>query len=157
MSLREYFESDLDYFAWKLETSNESGKYFEYNNNIYILKRMLVEHHRTYVRNESAFNKWCEKYFSEEELRPSSTIRSTDKLIDKCPELSRKEAGYLDFILSFGAYQKDILSNVSYLNRFYICCNDKEIMVDFLPSGDYNKFHKDLIDWIQFAINYLNK
>lgn len=41
MSLREYFESDLDYFAWSLETSNESGKYFDYNNERYILRRKL--------------------------------------------------------------------------------------------------------------------
>lgn len=41
MSLREYFESDLDYFAWSLETSSESGKYFELNNERYILRRKI--------------------------------------------------------------------------------------------------------------------
>ena len=44
MSLREYFESDLDYFAWSLETSNEYGKYFDYNNERYILRRKIDDY-----------------------------------------------------------------------------------------------------------------
>ena len=106
MSLREYFESDLDYFAWKLEHSSENGTYFEHNGNTYILRRTVSEHSRTYVRNESQFNKWCEKHFSEEELRPASTKRGESLIMSKCPELSKEQASLLDFSLSLGAYQK---------------------------------------------------
>ena len=157
MSLREYFESDLDYFAWKLENSSENGTYFEHNGNTYILRRTLSEHSRIYVRNESQFNKWCEKYFSEEELRPASTKRSEELIMSKCPELSKEQASLLDFKLHFGAYQKHRLTNMTFFNMFYISKNNKEIVYSCLPEGDYNKFHTNLMEWIEFAIDYLDE
>lgn len=157
MSLREYFESDLDYFAWKLEHSSENGTYFEHNGNTYILRRTFSEHSRTYARNESPFNKWCEEHFSEEELRPASTKRSEELIMSKCPELSKEQASLLDFKLDFGAYQKYRITNMTFLNMFYISKNNKEIVYGYLPTGDYNKFHTNLMEWIEFAIDYLDK
>jgi len=57
MSLREYFENDLDYFAWSLETSSESGKYFKYNNEVYVIRRKLeafeiYNNDNNYVRSD---------------------------------------------------------------------------------------------------------
>ena len=157
MSLREYFESDLDYFAWKLENSSENGTYFEYNGNTYILRRTLSEHSRTYVRNESQFNKWCEKHFSEEELRPASTKRDESLIMSKCPELSKEQASLLDFSLSLGAYQKYRITNMTFFNMFYVSKNNQEIAYGCLPICDYNKFHTNLMQWIEFAIDYLDK
>lgn len=157
MNLREYFESDLEYFAWELETSNENGTYFEYNGNTYFLKRTLSEHSRTYVRNESQFNKWCEKYFSEEELRPASTKRNVSLIMKKCSELSEEQASLLDFSFDLGVYQKYRLTNIQFLNRFYISKNNKEIVYDCLNEEDYNKFHINLMKWIEIAIDYLDE
>lgn len=155
MSLMEYFENDLDYFVWKLLNASNSGTYFEHNGSTYILKRSLVEHNRTYVRNESSFNKWCEEHFSQEELRPGSPTRTTHKIMNKCPELSHEQAGTLDFLLSFGGYQKYSLSNITFLSRFSISCNSEHITIDFLPSDSYEIFKNQLTEWVKYALTHL--
>lgn len=157
MSLREYFKDDLDYFVWKLLNASDSGTYFEHDGNTYILKRSLIEHNRTYIRNESSFNKWCEEHFSQEELRPASTKRNESLIMSKCPELSKEQASLLDFKLDLVAYQKYRLTNMTFFNMFYISKNNKEIVYSCLPTGDYNKFHTNLKEWIEFAIGYLDK
>jgi len=155
MSLREYFENNLDYFVWKLLNASDSGTYFEYNGSTYILKRSLIEHNSTYVRNESSFNKWCEEHFSQEELRPGSQIRTTHMIMSRCPELSREQAGTLDFFLSVGGYQKYSLSNMTFLMRFSISCNGSHIAIDFLPSDNYEIFKNQLTEWVKYALSHL--
>lgn len=155
MSLKEYFKSDLDYFVWKLLNASDSGICFEHNENTYILKRSLVEHNRTYIKNESSFNKWCEEHFSQEELRPGSPIRTTHKIMSRCPELSCEQAENLDFVLSLGGYQKYLLSNITFLNRFSISCNGEHIAIDFLPSDNYEIFKNQLTEWVEYALTHL--
>lgn len=155
MCLREYFENDLDYFVWKLLNASDSGTYFEHNGNTYILKRSFIEHNRTYVRNESSFNKYCEEHFSQEELRAGSPIRTTNMIMNKCPEVSREQAGTLDFFLSVGGYQKYLLTNMSFLSRFSISCNGENIAIDFIPSDNYEIFKNHLTEWVKYALRHL--
>ena len=156
MSLREYFESDLDYFAWSLENASSSGKYFEYNGNLYLLRRFFVEHYRTYIKNKGQFANWCENNFTERELHPASSKRSGRLIKNRCPELSKEESEMLDFALSLGVYQEYILTDVSYLSRFCISKDGKHIYYDYLPDGNYNKLHSDLIQWIKFVEERIN-
>ena len=155
MSLREYFENDLDYFVWKLLNASDSGTYFEHDGNTYVLKRSLIEHNRTYVRNESSFNKWCEEHFSQEELRPGSSTRTTHKIMSRCSELSHEQAETLDFFLSVGGYQKYLVSNMTFLSRFSISCNGEHIAIDFLPLDNYEIFKNQLTEWVKYALTHL--
>ena len=46
---------------------------------------------------------------------------------------------------------------MTFVNMFYISKNNKEIVYSCLPTCDYNKFHTNLMEWIEFAIDYLDK